>query len=309
VQTLLSSRGMRHLNTTGAALLASATPIDVPCSDGVQLRAVVNAHCPGAPLIVLIHGWLGDADSPYLRRTAHALTRAGFNVARLLLRDHGDSAHLNVEMFNAARIEEVVDAVSWLTDHYGPGRTGIIGFSLGGNFALRVASHHRTPGGLQACLAICPVIDPAAAVQAIDAGFAAYRWYFLRKWQRALARKQAAFPDRYEFAAARAHRSIAALTDYFVEHHTPFADAREYYGHYALTAAQLQRVRPFTRIVAAQDDPVIPKATLTSLRLGTGAPELVLTRYGGHCAFIEDFRLRSSLDEYSVTFFRARFTA
>ena len=46
------------------------------------------AHNEDAVLVMIIHGWLGSADSSYVLSTAHTLQTAGFHVARLTLRDH-----------------------------------------------------------------------------------------------------------------------------------------------------------------------------------------------------------------------------
>ena len=85
MQTLLSSRLVRGFSSAAQALLERAETIIVPCRDGVRLQALANLDFPDAPMVIVVHGWLGRADSPYVRRTADALHGAGFNVARLLL--------------------------------------------------------------------------------------------------------------------------------------------------------------------------------------------------------------------------------
>ena len=101
--------------------------------------------------------------------------------------------------------ENELVAVLMLQQEHGAGRGGVLGFSLGGNFALRVARALQIP-----TLAICPAIDPEATMRAIDAGWTGYRWYFIRKWHRALKAKQQAFPDRYDFSPARRQRDLQA---------------------------------------------------------------------------------------------------
>ena len=303
LQTLLSSRLMRAFDTTGLELLGRSETVTVPCRDDVRLQAVVNADRPNAPLVIVVHGWLGRADSPYVCRASDALYQAGFNVARLLLRDHGGTAALNVELFNAARIDEVVDGCNFLAERYGQKGAGLMGFSLGGNFALRVSAYPGRSAAIQACFAVCPVIDPASSATALDGGWKAYRWYFVSNWREHFAQKQAAFPDRYDFAPAQRMNSVGELTDFLVARYTPFADAAEYYSHYTLTPEKLAPIDIDARILSTADDPVIPMATLDALRAVNG--QLVdLSPFGGHCAFIENYRLRSALDAYAVDYFR-----
>lgn len=307
LQTLLSSRLLRQRDGIGLALVRSAEVVTVPCRDGVRLQALVNPAAGGgpAPLVVLIHGWLGQADSPYLRRATSALHGAGFSVARLHLRDHGGTAHLNEEMFHAARIEEVVDACNWLAEHYGAGPCGLMGFSLGGNFVLRLAAHAGTSSRFRSALAVCPVLDPEAAVANLDRGWIGYQRYFLGKWRRSFAEKAAAFPGRYDFTEVARLSRVDSVTDWFVSRFTGFRDARDYYRHYTLTRDLSRSLRMPAQILAAEDDPVVPAEHFRVLAAGDGADFVRLSRHGGHCAFIQDLRLSSAVDAHAVAYFTA----
>ena len=99
----------------------------VDCGDGVRLLALVatpgrrRAAARPTRLAVLLHGWEGSANSLYLLSLGQQLFDAGYDVARLNLRDHGDSHHLNSELFHSCRIAEVVGAVRELQRQH-PGK-------------------------------------------------------------------------------------------------------------------------------------------------------------------------------------------
>ena len=95
---------------------------------------------------------------------------------------------------------------------------------------------------------------------------------------------------------------VAQLTDLLVDRYTPYANAREYYSHYTLTPEGLADIDIPARILASEDDPVIPQTTLRPLTQ-SARNLLHLTQFGGHCAFIKDFALRSALDDYVVNYF------
>ena len=172
--------------------------------------------------------------------------------------------------------------------------TGLLGFSLGGNFALRVAKATQLPA-----LAVCPAMDPAASTLAIDHGLPIYRWFFVRKWRAALAAKQEAFPQRYDFGAAARLSHVSTLTNLFVREHTEFADMHDYFSHYTLTGAALADTPG--EIVYAKDDPVIPAAGFTDLPANLQVHEIPS---GGHCSFITNPTQPSWVDHFAV----ARFT-
>jgi len=121
---------------------------------------------------------------------------------------HGDSHHLNPGIFHSCRIAEVVGAVQRLQALAPQQRLSLVGFSLGGNFCLRVAPSGR--GGIRhrADRAVCPVLDPEHTLMQLERGFALYRRYFIWKWRRSLRRKQAAWPQLYDLAGrSRSTRS------------------------------------------------------------------------------------------------------
>lgn len=283
--------------------------VTLECRDNARLEARVSAAPRGTPLVTIIHGWLGDSGSWYVQRTARALEANGFRVACLLLRDHGGTASYNREMFNSARLGEVLDACNALVEQCQPSTAGIMGFSLGGNFALRLASHADLDRRFAGCLGVSPVIDPAATVRAIDTGWLVYRKWFVDKWRLALKEKRAAFPDDYrDLAGALRLSTVAGITDYLVGRYLPYRDSAHYYSRYDLRGDTLANVRIATRIVAAEDDMVIPAASYAEVTRSDWV-DLRVFRHGGHCGFLEDWRLNCYLDGASVDFFRAQLAA
>ena len=302
VQTILARIPARTGDTPALRL----ETVILECRDDIRLEARVSPAPNGTPLVISIHGWLGDSSSWYVQRTARALEADGFRAACLLLRDHGGTASYNREIFNSARLGEVLDACNALVERCDPTTAGIMGFSLGGNFALRLASHPELDRRLTACLAVSPVIDPAATVRAIDTGWLVYRKWFVDKWRLALKEKQAAFPDEYgDLAGALRLSTVAGITDYLVGRYLPYRDSADYYSRYDLRGDRLSRVRIGTRIIAAEDDMVIPAESYAEVTPNDHV-DLKVFRHGGHCGFLEDWRLNCHVDGASVDFFRAR---
>ena len=93
---------------------------------------------PPKALIILIHGWEGSADSTYMLSTGRYFYLKGYNIFRLNLWDHGKSHHLNRGLFHGAMTEETAEAVANAARLLPDRPCYLIGFSLGGNFALRI---------------------------------------------------------------------------------------------------------------------------------------------------------------------------
>lgn len=301
LQSVLASNRVRKqlVSRRARGLLELSNPVDIVLQDGVHLRGFyAPVATPSRGLVIFIHGWEGSADSQYVLSAARALHAAGYEIFRLNLRDHGGTVHLNEELFHSCRIDEVVAAVRWITDRYKAPRNFLAGFSLGGNFSLRVAA--RAPGAginLDRVIAVCPVLSPASTMLALERGAWIYRYYFLSKWRRSLRMKAQAFPNRYEFGDLRRLPTLTTTTEYFVEHHTPFASLEAYLAGYAIVDDALADLEVPAKIVLARDDPVIPFAD--SLQLANSRLlEVVVTRRGGHCGFLSGPGLGSWIDSH-----------
>jgi uncharacterized protein len=290
LQSVLASTSWRRgrLLRRSAALTAAARELILDCGEGVRLQCFAStpALSSGRP-VLLLHGWEGSAESLYVLSLAQQLFEQRFEVLRLNLRDHGNTHHLNRELFHSCRLAEVVGAVRAVQALF-PGRPlQLVGFSLGGNFFLRVAAQARAARlDLARVIAVSPVLDPSGTLRALQQGFPGYERYFVRKWLRSLHRKQAAWPGSYDFRELSRMRDLKRMTAELVRSHTEFASLEDYLNGYAITGARLAHLEVPSSILTSQDDPIIPVAGLAQL----ARPEslsLSVTRYGGHCGFFE----------------------
>jgi predicted alpha/beta-fold hydrolase len=283
-----------HLPSRRGWVIPSATPVLrasremlLDCGEGVRLQAFyAPASGANGRVAVLLHGWEGSADSTYVLALAQQLYDRGFDVLRLNLRDHGATHHLNRELFHSCRLPEVVGAMRRIQLLF-PGKPlHLAGFSLGGNFMLRVAAQAEQAGlDLAKVVAISPVLDPVATLAALERGFPLYHWYFVRKWARSLSIKQSAWPRDYDFAALKGI-GIRGMTEELVRRFTEFETLADYLNGYAITGSRLAQLSVPATIILSLDDPIIPARDVEHLA-PSSALRVVLTRYGGHCGFIE----------------------
>ncbi|MFD0739800.1 YheT family hydrolase [Lysobacter koreensis] len=295
VQSVLGSspQRRRHGERRLAASGAVTTPHLVDGGDGVRLQGLHSA-VPGVEprgLVLLLHGWEGSVDSSYMRLTAAQLLARGFEVFRLNFRDHGGTHHLNEGLFHSNRIDEVVHAACDVARRFPLRPLSVAGYSLGGNFALRLALHAPAAGlPLAHVAAVCPVLDPARTMDAMEHGFPLYLWYFERKWRESLARKRALFPQQHAFDDRTLGLRMRPLTQWMVERHTDFGSLDRYFDGYSVAGERLAALRTPASILMAADDPVIPVDGFHALRLPDSA-RLEIAPWGGHCSFLENARL------------------
>lgn len=295
LQSMLASSRMRLHR--GEQLLAASGAVSreliLDGGDGVRLQAL-HSRVPSVRepigLALLLHGWEGSTQSSYMRMTAARLLEQGFEVVRLNFRDHGDTHHLNPDIFHSCRIDEVVHATGDIARRFPHLPLVAAGYSLGGNFVLRLALRAPAAGvPLQHVASVCPVLDPAVTMDSIEQGPSMYDWYFRRKWTRSLRRKRALFPELADCDDAVLKLDIRALTGWLVERHTGFASLQAYFDGYSIAGERLATLQVPADILMAKDDPVIPFATFDHWQLPAQA-QLEIAGWGGHCGFLENLR-------------------
>lgn len=310
-QSLLASIKLRlpWLRKRARQLLCDAEPVILDCHDGVRLSALYSAHPTsshpaGQPLAVLIHGWEGSANSQYLLSCAAELYRSGYRVLRLQLRDHGDSHHLNEELFHSCRIDEAVQAFDEIGRRFAQDSPLLLGgFSLGGNFSLRIAARaDQCSVAPSAVCAICPVVVPKAALEAMENTIPVYERYFMFKWRRSLRRKRELFPELYSDPAIFERHDMRSLTALLVGYFGEFESIDHYFDGYRISGARLAGLRAPALVLAAEDDPVIPIEHFDEL-LGPESLHLVKTRYGGHCGYLHNLTGPTYADQSMLHWF------
>ena len=81
-------------------------------------------------------------------------------MLRNRFRDHGDTHHLNRGLFHSCLLDEAIGAVREFARMHPLAPRVLVGFSLGGNFALRVALHGPRAGlQLDGAVAVFDVAD------------------------------------------------------------------------------------------------------------------------------------------------------
>jgi len=300
VQSLLSSSGIRKrvMLRRSRAVREAAETWTLDGGDGVRLMGLYSRQ-PGDSkgLVVLLHGWEGSVNSNYVLGNSARLYGAGFDIFRLNFRDHGDTHHLNPGIFHSCRLDEVVCALRDLQDRLEARHWFLAGYSLGGNFAMRVGLRAAAAGlNIRHIVAVCPVINPANAMIAMEQGIRFYEKYFENKWSRSLRTKQAAFPDLYGEEEWYDIKGLRERTHYLATRHAGFDSADEYFKGYSIADNRLAPIAVPATILTSADDPVVPVDDFAFLPENP-LLEVIISDYGGHCGFLKNWKLDSMAED------------
>jgi len=299
-QTIFSSFGPRALilKKRYRGFRSSEKKLELNCGNKVTLGGFYNqaSDQPAQKMAILIHGWEGCHGSAYMLSMTSSLLANGIDVFRLNMRDHGDTHHLNEGIFNSTLLGEVIGAIVDIQSRLPHSENYLVGFSLGGNFSLRVAANaHDHKIKLEKVMAFCPVIHAANSNEALlQKSNRFYSKYFVRRWKRSLVKKLEYFPD-YEYAKTLDEmKTVDAMNKGLVPKYTGFT-LEEYFDAYAVTGDRLADTICPCYLHFSRDDMIIPVQDVEKIS-HTDNLNITVTESGGHCGFLMNWKLDSWQD-------------
>ncbi len=103
---------------------------------------------------------------------------------------------------------------------------------------------------------------------------------------RSLLKKQAAWPSDYDFRLFGRFTDLRRMTVELIRHFTEYPSLDDYLNGYSITGGRLARLDVPASIITSLDDPIIPAHSLERIAHPRSL-NLIVTRYGGHCGFLE----------------------
>ena len=260
-------------------------PVEIPLRDGSGDRLVARFHParePG-PTVVLVPGLTGCEASPAVLQAAGHLLEQGLSVLRLNLRGAPMVAGIAQGLHHMGRISDLADACVALAGRRAVGAeygVFVIGFSLGGSLALRLAASSLLPDNVRAIVSVSAPMDLAHAADHLSR--ARNRVYERWLLTRMLAQSEFIWRDASPSVrtALRRARHVRDFDDALTSGIAGYGDAREYYSA-SSPLREVGSIRIPALIVHADDDPWIPPPGIAS------RPPLhvAVSRGGGHVGF------------------------
>jgi predicted alpha/beta-fold hydrolase len=235
--------------------------------------------------LLIVHGLGGSDASSYVVSTGALAYARGYHVIRMNMRGSGEGEALCPLLYNAGLDSDLLAAVSAACQLVP--RVATIGFSLGANLVLLTLGRRREllPSGWTAAAAVSPPLDLAACAASLEApGNGLYQHYFMRMLGEAYRRRHAARPDL--FAAGR-ELGLETVREYDDRITAPFGgyeSAAQYYERSSAGPWLAAIDRP-TLVLAAQDDPMIPRASVARWPVSASVTREIHTT-GGHVGFV-----------------------
>ncbi len=242
---------------------------------------------PGQRAVLLLHGLSGSHASGYMRRASVKFAARGVRSFRLDLRGCGAGAGLAILPYHSGRSEDAARVLEWIAAECPGSPVTLIGYSLGGNITLKLLGElgDATCFGLDSAVAVCPPIDLEICSRNIGQGSnRMYDRHFVRSLSRGLAWLKQRRPEAPGIPLARRARTLHEFDDLYTAPVSGFGSAANYY-RLASSKPLLGAIRKPTLLIAADDDPLIPRDIFNDLP-PRDFLELLIAPGGGHLGFI-----------------------
>jgi uncharacterized protein len=260
---------------------------------------LVLEHQPNIPSkgqIVFLHGLEGSASAGYIQSFAQEALVRGFGVHRANFRTCGGTEEICETSYHSGLTSDTLAILQEIAAReLGP--IFLVGFSLGGNVALKLTGELGQTNLIAGTCAVSTPIDLAACVRCIDKrSNLLYARRFLDRLRSRVRRKSVTSPHLYSTADLEDVKTIWEFDDRFTAPLFGFGTAANYYATQS-AIGYLDGIRIPTLVVCSKDDPLVPFEIYDQPAFRSNpALTLIATEHGGHLGFLSRRSPRFWLD-------------
>lgn len=266
--------------------------IELYDGDIIDLAYTQSDFAADTPIVLLLHGLEGSADSRYIQGMLAAITAKGWRGIVMHQRGCGPTPSRLARSYHALATEDFDQVYSHVSKQFPNAPISVIGYSLGGAILLNwLASASLTEltadrTQLFASVAVSVPIQLASAAKRMQRGLSKIYQQDLVKDLRAKIKLR-----QHNHPAELGHINTDHIIDFFDLDNIVtgplhgFSSADDYYAQ-ASPKQRLKDITSPTLIIHAADDPfMLPDCTPNELDISSSV-KLAVYPHGGHVGFV-----------------------
>ena len=240
-----------------------------------------------APLLVILHGLEGSAESSYARMLMHSAADLGWHCCVMHFRDCGDYTNRLPRRYHAGETNDVRFFLEEkeASQDYGP--IVAVGYSLGGNVLLKYLGEAAETASIRAAVAVCAPLDLDKSADALNQGFSkTYQYYLIKRMKSAVKRKFDRHTAAFDWQRAMAAKTFAEFDDAVTAPLHGFDGKQDYYDRCS-SINYLGAIAKPTLLINALDDPFMTSDVIPEEERLSKSVTLEVSNHGGHVGFID----------------------
>jgi len=240
-----------------------------------------------APLLVVLHGLEGSAESSYARMLMQAALERRWRPCVLHFRDCGDYRNPLPRRYHAGETGDIRHFLETLHDQGQTGPIFAVGYSLGGNILLKYLGESGEKSRLHAAGAVCVPLNLHICAETLNTGFSKnYQRVLLKNMKSSVQQKFDRDTAAFDWDRAMAAENFAEFDDAVTAPLHGFDGKNDYYDKCS-SAQFLKDVGRPTLIINSLDDPFMTPEVIPHYDELSEHVTLEVADAGGHVGFVE----------------------
>ncbi len=289
-----------HAQTILGALLRSAPRlglrrerINTPDGDFLDidfLESPASNDGEKPPLVVILHGLEGSSKASYVQTLLGEIRARGGSAVAVNMRMCSGEPNRVRQTYHSGKTEDLDCVVHFLKEIKGYHKLYLVGFSIGGNIALKWLGEQGREASkkIQSAVAVSVPYDLVRSVRLLDRGFnrAVYTRNLLRSLKTKVFIKRKLFPDACLYEKVKRCRTFREFDSLVTAPLNGFQDARDYWSKSSCKSF-LRSICIPTLLVHAEDDPFFPGRFLPTKEINNSQHlRALVVPKGGHLGFV-----------------------
>jgi hypothetical protein len=240
--------------------------------------------------VILIHGFCGSHKSPGLVRMARKLEAKKVRAIRLNLRGCGSGKGLAKNTYYSGNHEDIFEVLKVLKEEFPKSPMVLVGFSLGGNLALKMAGEMREDLNkyIRNLIALSPPVDLKLSVNFFKREEnKVYLKYFAKILKEDIDFLKKTFLDFPDINLPE-DMTLSDFNSLFVVPFFGYKDLDEYYEKCS-SKYVVKNIKIPCKILFSEDDPLVSFEGLKGIEIPKNI-EVFLTKKGGHLGYIASLK-------------------
>lgn len=235
-------------------------------------------------IVVLVHGFEGNSNSTYIKKTANYLKKAALDVLAVNLRGCSGEDNRKVYAYHSGKTQDLQEIIEQLPQSYA--QIILVGFSLGANLVLKYMSDYKSEIKVTTTIAISAPFDlEASAQKIISQTFIDNR--FLKTLKEKIKKKKLKFEKELNYLNIADLKNIIDVDQHYTAPLHGFISASAYYS-YAKCEQYLPNINKKTLIINSLDDPLLVHSKNAEMYCKDNEfITLILSKHGGHVGFLD----------------------
>lgn len=261
---------------------------ELPDGDFIDLVWSVNGLDANTPLVILLHGLGGNANSTYVAGLLQAANRCGWRGLLMHFRGASQEPNRLPRAYHSGDTGDLDCLLRELARREPQTKKAVVGVSLGGNVLLKWLGEQGLQTLVHAAVAVSVPFQLRVAADRMNRGFSRiYQTRLLQSLRDVFERKLAHDADNYpdSIKSMQSLRCFWTFDDRVTAPLHGFPHVHAYYRE-ASSRQYLINIRTSTLIIHALDDPFMTPEVLPTAEELSDDITLELSHRGGHVGFI-----------------------